>query len=96
MRDSVAGGSVYWLNEVMDGGPIAKQDWCWLYPEDTPQSVWRDRLFPMGLRLMGEVLSDVPKFFALKEPQDERAATFEPAMNPPRAFRPDLLGLPAP
>jgi methionyl-tRNA formyltransferase len=96
MKDPVIGGTVYWLNEVMDGGPIAAQDWCWLYDGDTPQDVWRDRLFPMGVRLLGEVLADVPRFFAGKLPQDERAATFEPAMNPPRAYRPDLLGLPAP
>jgi methionyl-tRNA formyltransferase len=96
MKDPVIGGTVYWLNEVMDGGPIAAQDWCWLYDGDTPQDVWRDRLFPMGVRLLGEVLADVPRFFAGKHPQDERAATFEPAMNPPRAYRPDLLGLPAP
>lgn len=94
MRDPVIGGTVYWMNEVMDGGPIAAQEWCWTYPDDTPEKVWRDRLFPAGLRLMERVLLDVPGYFASKAEQDERAATFEPAMNPPRAYRPDLLGLP--
>lgn len=96
MRDPVIGGTVYWLNEVMDGGPIAAQDWCWTYADDTPERVWRDRLFPMGVALLDRVLRDVPAAFAGRRPQDERAATFEPAMNPPRAFRPDLLGLPCP
>jgi len=96
MRDPVAGGTVYWLNEVMDGGPIAAQEWCWTYGTDTPSSLWRERLFPIGVSLMERVLLDVPWHFAHKTPQDERAATFEPAMNPPRAFRPDLLGLPSP
>lgn len=96
MGDPIAGGSIYWLNEVMDGGPVSASEWCWTYPDDTPEGLWRDRLFPIGLRLMERVLGDIPGAFASKVPQDERAATFEPAMNPPRAFRPDLLGLPAP
>ena len=96
MGDPVAGGSVYWLNETMDGGPVAAQEWCWVHRDDTPERLWRDRLFPIGLRLMESVLLDVPRHFALKQPQDEATATFEPAMNPPRAFRPDLLGLPSP
>lgn len=96
MNDPVAGGTIYWLNEVMDGGPIAAQEWCWVYPGDTPEDLWRTRLFPIGIRLMETVLSDVPFFFSAKERQDHRVATFEPALNPPRAFRPDLLGLPSP
>lgn len=96
MRDPIAGGSVYWLNEVMDGGPIAAQEWCWTRTDDTPESLWRERLFPIGIRLMQRVLADVPWHFANKTEQDESVATFEPAMNPPRAYRPDLLGLPAP
>jgi len=27
MGDKVAGGSVYWLTDVVDGGPIAAQGW---------------------------------------------------------------------
>jgi methionyl-tRNA formyltransferase len=94
MRDPIAGGSIYWLNEVMDGGPIAAQEWCWVYGDDTPERLWRERLFPIGLSLMERVLSDIPRHFENKVAQDERAATFEPSMSPPRAFRPDLLGIP--
>lgn len=94
MGDPITGGTVYWLNEVMDGGPIAAQEWCWIYPGDTAEEVWRDRLFPIGLRLLSRVLADVPGHFARKVAQDERLATFEPACNPPRVFRPDLIGLP--
>jgi len=91
MGDAVAGGSVYWLNEVMDGGPVAAQEWCWVEPGETPQSLWREKLFPMGLMLLERVLSDVMGHFVGKKPQSENVATFEPACNPPRAYRPDLL-----
>jgi methionyl-tRNA formyltransferase len=96
MRESITGGTVYWLNEVMDGGPIAAQDWCWIYPGESAADVWRRALFPMGVRLMSDVLQDVEGFFVNKEPQDLRLATFEPAFDVPRRFRPDLLGLPSP
>lgn len=94
MNDPVTGGSIYWLNEVMDGGPIALQKWCWIEPGETAEDLWRNKLFSIGVELFDEVLSDVPKFFGLKEKQDAAVATFEPACNPPRAYRPDLLRLP--
>lgn len=94
MGDPVTGGSIYWLNEVMDGGPIAAQKWCWIEPGETAESLWREKLFLIGMDLFAEVLSDVPKYFGLKEKQNEAVATFEPACNPPRAYRPDLLRLP--
>lgn len=96
MHEPVTGGTVYWLDGVMDGGPIAAQDWCFIYPGETAEELWRRVLFDMGLRLFRRVLSDVPGHFAARRPQDERLATFEPAMNPPRRYRPDLLALPAP
>jgi methionyl-tRNA formyltransferase len=91
MGDPVAGGSVYWLSGTMDGGPIAIQDWCWVRPGETTASLWREKLHPMGVRLMGVVLADVEKYFAERFTQDERMATFEPSLNPPRVMRPDLL-----
>jgi methionyl-tRNA formyltransferase len=94
MGDTVTGGSAYWLNEVMDGGRIAAQEWCWILPGDDAQELWRTRLFPIGLRLMELVLKDPEKYYVEAELQDKRVATFEPACNPPRKFRPDLLGLP--
>ena len=35
-RDPIAGGSVFWLTNGVDCGPIAAQDWCWVRPDDTP------------------------------------------------------------
>lgn len=94
MGDPVTGGSIYWLNEIMDGGPIALQKWCWIEPGETAEELWRNKLFGIGIELFGEVLADVPKFFGLKEKQNASVATFEPACNPPRVFRPDLLRIP--
>src|SRR6185437_1356533 len=32
MGDPIAGGTVYWLDDRIDAGPIAAQDWCWVRP----------------------------------------------------------------
>lgn len=96
MNDPITGGTVYSLDGVMDGGPILAQDWCWIRPGDTAATLWRESLFPLGLRLLRETLAALPDRWALRRKQDESVATFEPACNPPRAFRPDLLCLPGP
>lgn len=88
--DKVSGGSVYWLNDTVDGGPIAAQDFCFVQPGDTPESLWRRDLFPLGLRLFEKVLNDIERGVLVQIPQDPRLATWEPSFNPPPLRRPDL------
>ncbi len=78
-NDPITGGSVYWLTDVADGGPIAAQDWCFIKPSDTESSLWRRELFPMGLRLLDMVLGDICSGHLVKKEQDELVATWEPA-----------------
>ena len=58
MGDRIAGGTVFWLSDTVDGGPVAIQDWCFVRPEDTAQSLWRRELFPMGVRLLSRVVDE--------------------------------------
>jgi methionyl-tRNA formyltransferase len=55
----VSGGSVYWLNDELDGGPVVAQGYCFVREDDDASSLWRRELFPMGLRLLGEVLDQI-------------------------------------
>lgn len=90
-RDKVAGGSVYWLTDTVDGGPIAAQDWCFVRPDDTASELWRRELFPMGVRLLAETLKNISAGTLVQVPQDRSLATWEPAMvGGPRLFRPEL------
>lgn len=91
--DPVTGGTVFWLNGAVDGGPIAAQDWCWIRPGDTAQSLWRDMLQPMGLRLLKKSLIDIAGGTLVRIPQDESVATWEPSWSRPPLARPDLLML---
>jgi methionyl-tRNA formyltransferase len=88
--DPVTGGSVYWLDEKVDGGPLAAQSWCWIRPRDTAEELWRRELSPMGIRLFADVLGDLSNGRLVRVPQDEALATWEPALTPPPLRRPDL------
>lgn len=94
-RDKIAGGSVYWLNDVVDGGDIAASSWCFVLPDDTPSTLWKRELFPMGIKLLDHVIKEVSAGVIRAEPQNKELATFEPSItNLPRLYRPELLGLP--
>ena len=91
MGDQVTGGSVYWLNDTVDGGPVAAQDWCFVRPEDDALSLWSRELAPLGLRLFRRVLSDIEAGKLVRIEQDSTLATWEPSMDgAPRLHRPDL------
>lgn len=96
-RDRVTGGTVYRLSNRMDGGPILAQDWCFVRPDDTAETLWRRDLAPMGVRMLVDVVERMSREGYIEgATQDEELATFEPSMTPPPAFRPDLPALPAP
>lgn len=90
MKDCITGGTVFWLNDTIDGGDIAAQEWVWIKPDDTVSSLWRDSLFPLGIALLNKVLTNIENGLITRIKQDESVATFEPALNPPRLFRPEL------
>lgn len=48
----IAGGTIYHLNDQMDAGDIAFQEWCHVREGDTPAELWRRELAPMGLALI--------------------------------------------
>ena len=93
MRERITGGSVYWLNDTVDGGPIAAQDWCFVGVDETAEELWRNKLQSMGLRLFARVLDDIGRGLLVQVPQDPTIATWEPALTQPPLYRPDLLML---
>lgn len=92
--DKVTGGSVYHLTERTDGGPLAAQEHLLVPPGSTAQSLWREHLAPLGVRLLLRVVADLASGRHVEVPQDERLATWEPAMGAPPLFKPELIALP--
>ncbi|MDL4812793.1 formyltransferase family protein [Actinomadura opuntiae] len=93
--DRVTGGSVYHLTAAVDAGPLAAQDYVLVPPGATASTLWRDLLFPLGVRLLGEVLDDIDAGDVTAVPQDEVCATWEPSWDRPPLHRPELPELPA-
>ncbi len=81
MGDKTTGGTVYWLDDGADTGAVAAQNWCWIRPTDTAQTLWRDTLAPMGIRLFAQVLDQLDSGIVTATPQDEKLATFEPSFT---------------
>ena len=82
MRERVTGGTVYWMDDGADTGPLEAQDFCHILPNETPAELWRRALAPLGLRLLTETVARLASGEAPRmTPQDERLATFEPAFG---------------
>ena len=96
MGDAVAGGSVYWLTDQVDAGPIAAQSFCFVRKDDTASTLWQRELFPMGIKLLAKALDDLSDCRMVCIPQDDAAATWEPSWDRAPLYRPDLLQLGSP
>ena len=81
MREAITGGTVYWLDDGADTGPIAAQHWCWVVPDDTAQTLWQRELAPLGLRLIGQTLDALQSGHAPAVAQDPKMATWEPSFH---------------
>lgn len=87
MREAITGGTVYWMTDKADAGPIIRQGWCHILPTDDPATLWRRELGPMGLRLLAAAVDEVASGAAPRLPQDEALATWEPAFKRPSLKR---------
>ncbi len=90
MGDRVTGGTVYWLNDTVDGGPVCRQDWCLVGLHDA-HTLWREQLFPMGICLLEEAVAEIASGVLTQIDQDTALATWEPSLDgAPRLHRPEL------
>ena len=90
MGDAVTGGTVYWLTDSVDAGPIAAQEHVFVVPGEAPERLWRDKLAPLGVQLTQRVLEDLAAGRIVERRQEEEAATWEPSWERPPLVRPDL------
>jgi methionyl-tRNA formyltransferase len=81
-RDPIAGGSLYWMDDGADTGPVVLQDWCHVLPGDDAATLWRRDLAPMALRLFEQALTTLQAGGELlRIEQASAAATWEPALK---------------
>lgn len=92
MRERVTGGTVYRLSNKMDGGEILAQKHVFIRPDDTAEELWRRDLGPLGVEMITGVVAVFANHgYQHGVPQDEEIATWEPSIDRPPVFRPDLI-----
>lgn len=97
MGDRVTGGSVYRLSNRMDGGDVLAQRHVFIRPGDTAEELWRRDLAPLGVELLAQTVAAYAEGgYVHGAAQDEALATWEPSIDRPPAFRPDLLMIEGP
>lgn len=97
MRERVTGGTVYRLSKRVDAGEILAQRHVFIRPRDTAEDLWRRDLSPLGVELLTEVVRRfAEEGYVHGTKQDESIATWEPSLDQPPMFRPDLPLLPPP
>lgn len=72
------GVTVFWTDAGIDTGPILLQKEAEIGPEDTAGSLYYRTLFPLGVEAVVEAVAAVAAGTALRIPQDDSAATYDP------------------
>ncbi|MBS1535297.1 MAG: hypothetical protein JST78_09480 [Bacteroidetes bacterium] len=98
MRDPITGGTVFWLNDGIDRGDVAYQDFCFIdpamysiEPKKAAKKLWENTLQDMGLNLLRRALIDISNGVIIKRPQKKEFSTFEPNTDVKDVYKPDLL-----
>ena len=90
MGDAVTGATIYWLNQIVDGGDILLQRHIFIDKNKDYHELWK-KIFPIGVEMLAEAVEMIEKGIAPKIPQDARYATWEPSFNVPNLKRNELL-----
>jgi methionyl-tRNA formyltransferase len=90
--DPIAGGTIYWLDEKTDGGPVFSQRLIFVNRNWDYHELWR-RLFPIGVEMILEACQRIASGDRTAFMQNEEFTTWEPSFDAPRLFRPELIQL---
>lgn len=91
MGDPITGASVYWLNNVVDGGDILIQKPIFINKKWDYHTLWK-KIFPIGVDLMVQACRMIENGTAPHIPQDNQFKTWEPPFDPDKKiYRGDLF-----
>jgi methionyl-tRNA formyltransferase len=96
MRDPITAGTVYWLDNHVDGGDILSQRFIHISPGESHHALWR-RLFDLGVDMLSGAVVAISRGIAGREWQEGTYATWEPPIDGhARLYRPELPALTGP
>lgn len=79
--EKVTGVSIHYIDQGVDTGDIILQEKVTIEPEDTVGSVYFDKLYPLGVKLIKEAVALIREGKARGIPQDESQASFQPVIT---------------
>lgn len=76
------GVTVHYIDDGVDTGDIVLQEAVAIAPDDTTASLYFNKLYPLGVKLVPEAVRLIREGKAPRIPQDPRLASFQPALKP--------------
>lgn len=94
MNDKVTGGTVFYLDDVADGGPVIDRKLLFVNEKWDYHDLW-NKLFIIGVEMISDTVKEIEKTKGRLpcEEQDEKFATWEPSFERPRLIRNELMQL---
>jgi methionyl-tRNA formyltransferase len=79
--ETETGVTIHFIDEGVDTGPILLQEKVSIEPDDTVKSVYFDKLYPMGIRMISNAVQLIREGKAMPTLQDESSASFQPVIT---------------
>ncbi len=79
--ESVTGGTVFWVDEGIDSGPILLQHEVAIGEQDSVGSLYFERLYPLGIEMLVDAVRQVREGTAPRVEQNHSLATYEPPLE---------------
>ncbi|MGQ9669513.1 MAG: methionyl-tRNA formyltransferase [Desulfosoma sp.] len=76
------GVTIHYIDDGVDTGDIVLQESVPIAPDDTTASLYFNKLYPLGVKLVPEAVRLIREGKAPRIPQDPRLASFQPALKP--------------
>ncbi|MEJ5300495.1 MAG: methionyl-tRNA formyltransferase [Thermodesulforhabdaceae bacterium] len=80
--ETQTGVTIHYTDEGVDTGDIIIQESVPIDPHDTTVTLYYNKLFPLGVKLVAEAVRLIREGKAPRIPQDPRLASFQPALKP--------------
>jgi len=79
--ETETGVSIHYIDEGVDTGPILLQEKISIGPDDTVKSVYFEKLYPMGVRMIAEAVEIIRNKTPKGVQQDKTTASFQPVIT---------------
>lgn len=75
------GVTIHMIDEGVDTGPVILQEKVDISPDDTVKSLYFEKLYPLGIKLIAQTVTLIREGKARPIPQDESKASFQPVIK---------------